>query len=1631
MPKFVSDILAKAGLVVDGVVTFNNTATGQTPASNDNSTKLATTAWVRNFVTPYTLPIASDIVLGGIKVGNGLSIDGTTGVLSTVGGGAITSFRSEYIITATAGQTVFTVPNGYTPNKIDLFLNGVYLNDYTYTATDSSTVVLNDGALLDDKLTIFVYSTYYVGDSPSARTTTYFTATNNQTTFTVDYVLGQVDIFYNGSKLEPEEYTANNGTSIILTTPCNAGDKIEVVNWATGGGIAYTRTLTIDGVSYDLSANRTWNILPTGGAAGDILAKNSASNYDVTWIPNYTSSVKHYVKLGQTMTIGTPVYVSGSTGQSGTNMIVSKASNTSESTSSKTIGLIATGGATNDIVFVITEGLLAGLDTSTAQANDPVWLGPNGTLIFGLLNKPVAPAHLVFIGVVTRSQQNNGEIFVKVQNGFELSELHDYVQNGVQDNYVISYEASTSLYKPKSIATLLGYTPADAARTLTINGTVYDLSANRSWSVGTVTSVSSLTIGTAGTDINSSVANSTTTPVKTLNVTDASASARGVVNTNSQTFAGDKIFSGAVAISNTSPYLPSIYSLDVNGGLLVKNTGKTASITLINADPSSGGNNAFAVWTTGGTSGTSYLDIQGYYGTSIAGSTVIKLNAAGGNVLIGSLIGTGTRMVVADANGILSTQSIVTLSSLGGVNSTTTITINGTTYDLSTNRTWTLTTSNVTEGTNLYFTTARARASISVTGSGSYDSATGVITVTGGVTSVNTLTGAVTLTTSNIGEGTNLYYTDARVGSYLTANSYATQSYVSTQISNLVASAPATLDTLNELAAALGNDPNFATTISTSLGNRLRVDIGTQNLTTTQQGYGRTNLGLGSLATLSSIGDSYITDLAYSKLTGVPSTFTPSAHTHDDRYYTETEIGSFFGGSTAITGYSKSNWDIAYGWGNHASAGYLTSVTNISGNAGTVTNGVYTNTNQTITGIKTFQQQGDDIAVILDSTNTANATRFRYKKGGTDYWSLDARGSGENDALNLYRYYNGNWYQVVSWNHSNSNATFAGTLSAANLSGTNTGDQNLSGLGGVPTTRTITINGTAYDLSADRSWTIATSDATKLPLAGGTMTGILYGTGSGTFYIYNYGRIGLPNAGKILYNNGTGSNMFFGELDTHVYGFTGNAYTDTSALAFNLNSGKVIIGGTVASGKLTIQATADGNMFSIRNNSAGYGYPNLIEAGQTGSDGYLYIRDGAGNIQTSLSGYSGTSSYFLTKVLIGTTTSIAGGPYGILTARQTTGTTPAIVTAVENSTSTVDGTILIGNLTTASSAYRLISGYSGNGSTDNFNVNQFYIRGDGYAYFKGSVNTSQYRIIPNGAVNLYNIVDADQLYAGSYTLQAGGGSAGYGGSLVMYGHSHASRPGYVSAGISSGSGGKFTVMSQGNGSGSDVFSVDASGNVGTSGLITAGGGLNINVPYVRVRWGGNTSPSLGHDIGGNDTGNSLWIEVADSDTGGLAIGNDGTTVYGAGDTGFVFRVIDEDSYQGGGGAEANTCFKVNQGAGGGGYMKGTFTATGDVVAYSDIRVKENIIPITSALSKVLELNGYYYNRTDLKDKSTKIGFIAQEVKNIVPELVTYDSLQDRYAVSYGNATALLVEAIKELKAENDELREILKRNNII
>jgi hypothetical protein len=157
---------------------------------------------------------------------------------------------------------------------------------------------------------------------------------------------------------------------------------------------------------------------------------------------------------GETLNKGQVVYASGAVGASG-QLRVSLSSNSSESTSSKTFGILEDTILNGEIGTVVTEGLIEGLNTSTAQEGDPVWLGSTpGSLIFGLANKPVAPAHLVFIGIVIRAQQNTGSIFVKVQNGFEIDELHDVAITSPVNGSAILFNSTTGLWEDVDISTI-------------------------------------------------------------------------------------------------------------------------------------------------------------------------------------------------------------------------------------------------------------------------------------------------------------------------------------------------------------------------------------------------------------------------------------------------------------------------------------------------------------------------------------------------------------------------------------------------------------------------------------------------------------------------------------------------------------------------------------------------------------------------------------------------------------------------------------------------------------------------------------------------------------------------------------------------------------------------------------------------------------------------------------------------------------------------------------------------------------------------------------------------------------------------------------------------------------------------
>jgi hypothetical protein len=107
------------------------------------------------------------------------------------------------------------------------------------------------------------------------------------------------------------------------------------------------------------------------------------------------------------------------------------------------------------------------------------------------------------------------------------------------------------------------------------------------------------------------------------------------------------------------------------------------------------------------------------------------------------------------------------------------------------------------------------------------------------------------------------------------------------------------------------------------------------------------------------------------------------------------------------------------------------------------------------------------------------------------------------------------------------------------------------------------------------------------------------------------------------------------------------------------------------------------------------------------------------------------------------------------------------------------------------------------------------------------------------------------------------------------------------------------------------------------------------------------------------------------------------------------------------------------------HVSGNILATGNITAYSDRNLKENIEPILNAVEKVQQLNGVTYNRNDLEDTTKRYaGIIAQDLQAVLPEAVEGDSI---LRVDYNATIGLLIEAIKELsKFEVDDLKAKLK-----
>ena len=149
----------------------------------------------------------------------------------------------------------------------------------------------------------------------------------------------------------------------------------------------------------------------------------------------------------------------------------------SDANSADTIGVVYENINNNQTGKIVTIGQLTGLNTTgnlqgeTWTEGDVIYLSPfNEGEITNI--KPTAPSHLVTLGYVVYAHANNGKIYVKCDNGYEIGELHNVYAPSPNNNDGIFWSSGTTRYENKSIATALGYTPENSANKGVVNGYV-------------------------------------------------------------------------------------------------------------------------------------------------------------------------------------------------------------------------------------------------------------------------------------------------------------------------------------------------------------------------------------------------------------------------------------------------------------------------------------------------------------------------------------------------------------------------------------------------------------------------------------------------------------------------------------------------------------------------------------------------------------------------------------------------------------------------------------------------------------------------------------------------------------------------------------------------------------------------------------------------------------------------------------------------------------------------------------------------------------------------------------------------------------------------------------------------------
>jgi hypothetical protein len=253
-----------------------------------------------------------------------------------------------------------------------------------------------------------------------------------------------------------------------------AGTNVSITTDATADSITINSTgnyTSVDSITYPdyITFDTTPETVPTATGSlywdsGDgVPAAVLNANVSIGLGQEQVALVKN--ATGASIAKGKVVYINGAQGQRPT---ITLSDADTEVSSSKTFGLTAEAIADGAEGFITTFGVLRGVNTNGLTEGAALWL--SSTAGSYTTTVPAEPAHSVFLGYVVKANASSGEIFVNIQNGYELNELHGVtVDDTPADNELLAYDSTSGLW--------INQTASEAGLTLT-EGTGIDITSN-------------------------------------------------------------------------------------------------------------------------------------------------------------------------------------------------------------------------------------------------------------------------------------------------------------------------------------------------------------------------------------------------------------------------------------------------------------------------------------------------------------------------------------------------------------------------------------------------------------------------------------------------------------------------------------------------------------------------------------------------------------------------------------------------------------------------------------------------------------------------------------------------------------------------------------------------------------------------------------------------------------------------------------------------------------------------------------------------------------------------------------------------------------------------------------------------